>query len=536
MKAPLLNQPSGNTARLQTYAAVFLLLGLIIAYLSHLAYIPLNNQNDEARRALVSLEMMLSGDYITPTLNGELYLNKPPLYNWIIIGFVRLFGDFSMFAFRLPVILATLAIGALSYHFTKKHSSPTIAFFTAFAFMTNGRILIYDSFIGLIDTSFSLLVYLQFMWIYQYGEKKKYGTLFLLTWILTALGFLMKGMPALVFQGITLLTYFIWKKKFRVLFHPLHFVSVGVFLLITGMYYYNYFTRNDLAPATLFGNLLSESSKRTPTYFSWRRTLLHFFSFPFELLYHYAPWSLFVIGFFHKGVFQKIRGNDFMQYSAWILLTNIFIYWLSPEVYARYLFMFIPLLYSLFFFVFFSLATDHWSHKVVEGITLVLLIGLGIGFWVLPFLRVVTDETDLWLRCGGLGLAFLLLAWAAIRYKPLRLYSLIAAVILFRIGFNWYILAPRAEKFIVVERISQQIVEITKNKPLYILKNAEVGNLDGMSFQIAKGRGEILRQNERIDSGSFYIADQKQLNGKAYVSYLSFRNYLSEPLELVQFR
>ena len=38
--------------------------------------------NDEAIRGLVALEMQISGNYITPTLNGAFYYNKPPLYNW----------------------------------------------------------------------------------------------------------------------------------------------------------------------------------------------------------------------------------------------------------------------------------------------------------------------------------------------------------------------------------------------------------------------------------------------------------------------
>ncbi|MDX1956525.1 MAG: glycosyltransferase family 39 protein [Chitinophagaceae bacterium] len=525
-----------ETDRFHLYAGIFLLLGLLAAYLSHLAYIPLNNQNDEARRALVSLEMILSGDYLTPTLNGEIYLNKPPLYNWIIIAYVKLFGDFSMFSFRLPVIVATVLMGGTIHHFTRKFTSPQVAFFTAFAFMTNGRILIYDSFIGLIDTSFSLVVYLQFMWVYWLGEKKKYGWLFLLTYLLAAIGFLMKGMPALVFQGFTLLTYFIWKKKFRLLFHPMHFAGVGLFLLITGSYYYAYFTRNDLAPVTLFSNLFTESSKRTPAHFSWQRTILHFFSFPVELLYHYAPWTLFVVALFNKQAIRLLKGNDFMVYSFLVLIVNIFVYWLSPEVYARYLFMFIPLLYSLLFYAFFSLAEKHWSRKWVDGITLFLSLALGIGFFVLPFLDVVRDNTDLWLRCFGLAIGFLILAFVGWKAAPFRLYTLIAAVILFRLGFNWFILAPRAEKFVEVEKLSHEIVALTKGQPLYILRDAQVGNFDGMSFHMAKARGEILRFSKQMEPGIFYIADKNQLANRTHTTYLSFSNYLSDSLYVVQFK
>ena len=55
---------------------------------------------EEPRRALIALEMLYSGDYLTPTIMGELYFAKPPLFNWIIIVSAKLFGSFSEMAVR----------------------------------------------------------------------------------------------------------------------------------------------------------------------------------------------------------------------------------------------------------------------------------------------------------------------------------------------------------------------------------------------------------------------------------------------------
>ena len=54
----------------------------IISGLIHLGYYPLNG--DEPRRAIVSIEMLHSGNYILPTTMGWEYYNKPPVYNWIM--------------------------------------------------------------------------------------------------------------------------------------------------------------------------------------------------------------------------------------------------------------------------------------------------------------------------------------------------------------------------------------------------------------------------------------------------------------------
>ena len=99
----------------------------LISYLSHLGVLPLDIRTDEARRALVSLEMMLSGDYITPTLNGELYLNKPPLYNWIMVAAMKLGGNYDPFWYRLPVIVAIGIFGLLIYRYVSRYSTKMIA-------------------------------------------------------------------------------------------------------------------------------------------------------------------------------------------------------------------------------------------------------------------------------------------------------------------------------------------------------------------------------------------------------------------------
>ena len=86
-----------------------------ITYLSHMGRLPIEVRTDEGRRALVSTEMILSGNYLTPTLNGELFLNKPPLYNWLMIGSIKLGGSFNPFWLRLPVFFAIALFGVLIY-------------------------------------------------------------------------------------------------------------------------------------------------------------------------------------------------------------------------------------------------------------------------------------------------------------------------------------------------------------------------------------------------------------------------------------
>lgn len=58
----------------------------------------------EGHFAGVAREMVLRGDWVTPTLNGAPYLNKPPLLYWLGAASIHLFG-FTEFAARLPLTL-----------------------------------------------------------------------------------------------------------------------------------------------------------------------------------------------------------------------------------------------------------------------------------------------------------------------------------------------------------------------------------------------------------------------------------------------
>ena len=61
---------------------------------------------DEGRYAEIPREMLASGDWLTPRLNGVLYFEKPPLQYWLSAISMKLFG-LNGAAARLPLALAS---------------------------------------------------------------------------------------------------------------------------------------------------------------------------------------------------------------------------------------------------------------------------------------------------------------------------------------------------------------------------------------------------------------------------------------------
>lgn len=95
---------SSSVGGRQSIAADLLLLAVLIGavYLALLGHRPLAVPS-EARYAEIPREMLASGDWLTPRLNGVKYFEKPPLMYWVVAVAEAAFGR-SEFAVRLPTV------------------------------------------------------------------------------------------------------------------------------------------------------------------------------------------------------------------------------------------------------------------------------------------------------------------------------------------------------------------------------------------------------------------------------------------------
>ena len=115
-----------------------ILLMLPFALFLNLGLMPLIS--DEPTRGIVSLEMMISGNYITPTINGEFYYNKPPLFNWLLCGFMEVSGRQNEFILRLPTVISLLLIGLVIFLLSRKSLGKQYALITSLLYITSARI------------------------------------------------------------------------------------------------------------------------------------------------------------------------------------------------------------------------------------------------------------------------------------------------------------------------------------------------------------------------------------------------------------
>jgi hypothetical protein len=379
------------------------------------------------------------------------------------------------------------------------------------------------------------------MTVFVFGEKKQYYKLFIFSYIVMSIGYLLKGFPSFGFQGLTLLGYFIYTKNFKKLFHPAHFIGGFVFLLIVGGYYLLYFNKTNLEPTALFKNLLSESTQRTPFFHDVGLFFKHLIKYPYELLYHYGPGMYFFILLLRKDWRQIIRSNRFVLFCAIIFFVNILIYWLSPKIFARYIFMHLALLFTVFAFFYYQSAANDLRKKILDTFFLVVTILFFIVCFILPFHRLTSHVDQALLKSAILIPVFGFIIWHMIKYPQYRIVHVFFMIAVFRIGFNWFVFVQRGAENVVAENDGEKIAEITKGQPLFIHGrpiNHSLGNIgdkNATSFNIAKYRKDIIRFNDSIDYNAFYLTSPDSVKTLPHKVYYKFDNPEIDSAILIKF-
>ncbi len=497
---------------------------ILPAFLINLGMMPLND--DEAIRTLVAMEMDFSGNFIVPTLNGEEYRAKPPLYNYFLYVSYAIFGV-NEWSARVPNVLFLGLFAFVIYSFSKRHFSREYSVLNALMFLTCGRILFWDSMLAYIDISYSMITFLGFMVIFHKGVKKEWYAMFLYSYLLTAAGFLMKGFPSLLFQGLSLIIFFVSQKKIKKLFSISHFLGILLFLVIVGAYYFLYQSQANLEKT--IGGLLDQSTRRTAIHeqYDYVQFFKHLVSYPFENIYHFLPWTIMVIYLFSKMAIAEIRGNRFLLFCSLCFLFNIVIYWLSVEVYPRYILMLIPLLFTVFLYLH-KLNYDSNSifYRIYFRLTQVIFVAvISTCFFVLK----ETMEVDIPFRYVKISVGIIALIgifYAYTKYKPIRLISFVAALLVMRIIFNFFFIPERYQGDMGVQCKSQAIAlgVSQKNKDLNIYKNSNIDLTS--SVYISNQRQKITRRTEEIlpapgvtifDTSRYELHEDIQIQGSICV-------------------
>ncbi len=212
----------------------FLVLGCILFIFANIGIYPLIDI-DETRYVNMSKYMFLEKQYLTPILNFEPFLEKPPLYFWLNVLVFKILGYKSVFAGRFATgMVATFGI-FYTYFFAKKISNSRLyGFLSANVLLCSAWFLVF-SHIAILDLGFMVFsmsaIYSAILALFVEKEQNKkfcwyFGYLFMALSIL-AKGFIGIAIPCMV----VFFTYLLFKKV-NELFKPINLLGVFILLIV----------------------------------------------------------------------------------------------------------------------------------------------------------------------------------------------------------------------------------------------------------------------------------------------------------------
>ena len=194
--------------------ALFVLF--VFVYILPLGFRPLTIP-DETRYGEIPREMLTSGDWIVPRLNGLKYFEKPPFGYWANAVSILTFGE-NAFALRIPsalsVIVSALMIFLLVRRFSPGGPASVLApaiFLTCPLVLAIGHINLLDSLLSMLLTGALVCFFFAHM-----ADKMRRKALFLaLMGIFCGLAFLTKGFLAFAVPMLAVVPFLLWEGRYK---------------------------------------------------------------------------------------------------------------------------------------------------------------------------------------------------------------------------------------------------------------------------------------------------------------------------------
>jgi 4-amino-4-deoxy-L-arabinose transferase-like glycosyltransferase len=229
---------ASSSASLKPRGAIALLIVFALIWFSNLEYRRLIHP-DEGRYAEIPREMVVTGDWVTPRLNGIKYFEKPALQYWLTAAAYEAFGIHPWTARLWPALSGFLGVLFVGY-VGLRLGGPTLGLYASAVlggcawYVLNTHVLTLDA--GL---TFWMSCGLGALLIAQRADASPGETRawMLVAWASLALAVLSKGLIGIVLPGGALVLYTLLTRDW-VLWRRLHLVpGIALFLAIAAPWF-----------------------------------------------------------------------------------------------------------------------------------------------------------------------------------------------------------------------------------------------------------------------------------------------------------
>lgn len=218
----------------EVFCLSLLLLSCLMFLFFGLGKYPLTDV-DETRYAVMARDLLHSLDWNSLMLNGVPFLEKPPLYFWLVGASIKLFHTFSPFSVRFPIAVLSSFLIFSTYYLGKKVLSRKFGMISALVLLSSIFFLIFAH-VAILDMVLTVFVagaiYSAFLTHFCQEKNKKY--FWFGFYVFIGLGFLSKGLLALALPVVIIFTYNLLTKTLKDMFKPINLLpGLFVFLLIS---------------------------------------------------------------------------------------------------------------------------------------------------------------------------------------------------------------------------------------------------------------------------------------------------------------
>lgn len=478
-------------------------------------------QGEEGRRVMIAVNMLESGNFIIPSLEGSVYLQKPPLYNWLLAGMFRLTHSISETSARLVSVFAAFFSALVLSLFWRRVRGVRDTWFILPGVMFLTFTDVMDKSIRAeIDMTFTFFVTCSIMsWYYLYEFRKTPLASWIVSLFLVGISSLTKGIQAPAFFYCGVIPYLVHKKEFRSIFSLQHLIGIlvgfGAFSLwlipLLGEVDFAAFIRVWSREILQRGDPLKEGG-----------FLRHFVEFPFHYFIAYLPWFPFVLLWFNnawKKESDKMKGLAI--YILCILLFSIPFYWIVPGARLRYI---MPVSGALAIFlaipVSAQLADNPRGTAFLRGyakvVSLLMILTVATSpFWGKKF-GVFERAWPIVFLCSALIVALMLFFEKGDFRKKMGL--LVTSVLIMKISWASVYFPYHAEHLSHYRKAAMQINELVPgDNPLY---DYEVNNYH-LSFYLGRPVQRIRVLDEIINKkGAVVMIDEDSPENPALKGFL----------------
>jgi len=277
---------------------------------------------DEGRYVGVAWEMMRSGDWLVPTLNGLPYFHKPPLFYWITAASMTAFGPGDWAARAAPLLGAWAGAMAI-FFFVRRwwgERAAGLALVVLLAqplFYIGGQFANLDMLVaGCITVTITLLAHAALL----SQEGSAYRAPLLGAYAAAALGVLAKGLIGFVLPALVVAAWLLLRRRWQTLLGLVSIPGTVLFLLIAAPWF--------IAMQAHFAGFLDyffvvQHFKRFAA--GGFNNVQPFWFYPAVLLLFTLPWLLWLRPHFARGRLRDARRGDVRTLMLlWLALIVLF--------------------------------------------------------------------------------------------------------------------------------------------------------------------------------------------------------------------